>query len=212
MLTEAADAESGFSLVELLVVILILGVVGGYTLTGLVRGMQTTDRVEARVQTFTDLQRASERVSRDLRRAVWTDTAAALTATPPTGCTFVDLNPADLTVIVFTDGSRFRHRYMLSGDELVLDRDVWSVGTSSWTDFSETTVITGLANVTSGVDLFGYLDASGTDLLDNGFDVTDRRAVRKFRLTLMGEVRDQGPVEVVTVVTARNGGLPCPVA
>lgn len=204
--------EDGFSLVELLVVIAILGVVGAYTLTGLVQGMRTTDRVEARVQTFTDLQRASERVSRDLRRGVWTDTSDLSATDAPDGCTFLDLDASDVSVIVFTDGDRRRHRYTMSGNTLSLEVAVWDETATAWAVLSTTPVVGDLANSATGIDLFEYLDASGEDLLADGLEGSDRRSVRKFRLNLVGDVRGQDAVELTTIVTARNGGLQCPVA
>lgn len=212
MLRRIRAEDGGFTLVELLVVVLILGVVGGYTLTGLVQGMQTTDRLDARIQTFSDLQRSSERVSRDLRRGVWSDTSAMTLGTPPPGCTYVAMNPNDLTLIIFVGGQRQRHRYTLSDGTLRLETAVWNEGTSSWSASTSSTVATGLVNAAAGIPLFGYLDAAGVDLLQDGLQNTDRRSIRKFRLSLVGDVRDQDPVEITTVVTARNGGLPCPIA
>jgi prepilin-type N-terminal cleavage/methylation domain-containing protein len=201
-----ADAQDGLTLVELMIVVLILGVVGGITTTGLVQGMRTSQDVDARVQAFTALQRTSERVARDLRRAVWTDVSAEPPpADPPTGCTFVSLDPGDLTMIVFEDTDRYRHHYTVSGDELRLDVDVWSAG--AWDDHSDRLVMDGLDSAT-----FGYLDAAGHDLLADGIQGNDRARVRKFGLTLVASLPDQDPVELSTTVAARNGGVPCPVA
>lgn len=210
VLSRRDDDESGFSLIELLVVVLILGVVGGMTATSLVQGMRTTDRVEARIQASTDLQRAAERVARDLRRAVWTDISLSPLPTPPAGCTYISLDADDLALIVFDGADRYRHTYTHVGGTLSLDIDVWTAG--AWADVSNVAVIEGLENAITGVDVFSFLDREGVDLLSDGLQAGDHSDVRNFRLTLVGPVRGQPAVTLTTTVAARNGGIPCPVA
>jgi type II secretory pathway pseudopilin PulG len=209
-LREEARRDDGLGLVELLVVVLVLGVIGAMTITSLVRGMRTTDRVEARIQASTDLQRAAERVARDLRRGVWTDISLTPLPSPPAGCTYVSLDGDELTLIVFDGIERFRHTYTHVDGTLTLDVDRWSSG--AWADVSTTTVIDGLQNATAGEDVFSFLDRNGGDLLEDGLDPTDHADVRNFRLTLVGTVRDQPAMTLNTTVAARNGGIPCPVA
>lgn len=200
--------EAGIGLVELMIVILILGVVGGITVTGLVQGMQTSNRIDARVETSTELQRAAERVARDLRRGVWTDIAVLPLPPEPTGCTYVSLDPDTLTLIVFDGPDRYRHVYTHAGDALSLDIDQWVGG--GWADVSATEVVDDLRNAATGTPLFTYLDRDGGEL--DGTQASDHADVRNFRLTLVGAVREQPPMTLTTTVAARNGGLPCPVA
>lgn len=205
--------ESGIGLVELLVVIVIMGVVGGMTVTGLVQGMRTTSQVDARIQTSTDLQRAAERVARDLRRGVWTDISMVSLPPEPAGCTYVSLDPDQLTLIVFDGSDRYRHVYTHASGALSLDVDEWDAG--AWADVSDQVVIDGLNNATAAtpVPVFSFLDRDGVDLLaDGSLDATDRSSVRNFRLTLVGSVTDQPDITLSTTVAARNGGLTCPVA
>lgn len=200
--------EAGIGLVELMIVILIMGVVGGITVTSLVQGMQTSNRVDARIETSTELQRATERVARDLRRGVWTDISVLPLPAVPAGCTYVSLDPDALTLIVFDGTDRFRHAYTHAGDALTLDIDEWVGGT--WTDVSVTEVVTDLRNDATGTPVFTYLDRDGGEL--DGTQASDFADVRNFRLTLVGAVREQPPMTISTTVAARNGGLPCPVA
>lgn len=202
--------ESGFSLVELLVVVLILGIVGAMTLTSLVQGMRTTDRIEARIQASTDLQRAAERIARDLRRGVWTDISLLPLPTPPAGCIYVSLNPDNLALIVFDGADRYRHTYTHVDGSLALDIDRWTAG--AWADVSTVTVIDGLQNDAAGEEVFSFLDPDGNDLAVDGIQAADHGDVRNFRLTLVGPVRNQPAVTLATTVAARNGGIPCPVA
>lgn len=208
MLRTARD-ESGFTLVELLVVILIVGVVGGVTLTGLVQGMQTSARADERIQAFSDLQRASERVSRDLRRGVWRDISVA-PGTPPPGCVFLALAPNAVSLVVFDEAGRQRHSYQVAAGTLTVTRETWVAG--AWQNTSTQFVIDGLTNGTAAEPIFTYLDEDGTDLLADGLQVEDRGDVRKFGLRLETELAGQGPVAVETIVGARNGGRSCPIA
>lgn len=202
-------SEAGFSLIELLVVVAILGVVGGITLTGLVQGMSTSARADQRIHTYTELERASERITRDLRRAVWTDISIAPTTAPPPGCTFLDLSPDAITLIVLDGSTRYRHRYQLVGGQLNLTTETWTNG--AWANASTVPVIGQIVNGTSANPIFSYLAADGTDLIaSDGFQEADRGRVRKFKLRLVADVSQQGPVALETLVGARNGGSPCP--
>lgn len=62
-------AQGGFSLIELLVVIVILGIVGSIIAGGLIRGMRADAQAQARVEAFEDMRIAVERISRDVRAA-----------------------------------------------------------------------------------------------------------------------------------------------
>lgn len=206
----AGRREDGLGLVELMIAILIMGVVGGITVTGLVRGMQTTERVDARIQTSTELQKVAERVARDLRRGVWTDISLTPLPTPPAGCTYVSLDPYQVTLIVFDGADRYRHHYVLTGQTLTLDVDQWVA--SAWADVSNQIVTTDLTNIARGIPLFTFLDRESEDVLANGLQGSDHASVRSFRLNLVGAVNGQPDIPLSTTVAARNGGLPCPVA
>jgi prepilin-type N-terminal cleavage/methylation domain-containing protein len=63
------DEDSGFSLIELLVVMLIMTVIGGIVTAGVIGGMRTTAYGQDRVHATAAAQTGIERLSRELRAA-----------------------------------------------------------------------------------------------------------------------------------------------
>lgn len=61
--------EAGFTLVELLVVMLLMGIVGGFVTTSLVRSMQVTRTTSERAIALHDIERSLQVVGRELRVA-----------------------------------------------------------------------------------------------------------------------------------------------
>jgi prepilin-type N-terminal cleavage/methylation domain-containing protein len=62
-------AEEGFTLVELLVVMVLLGVVGGVVTTAIISSMNSASASTARIMATHELEVALQRVSRDIRAA-----------------------------------------------------------------------------------------------------------------------------------------------
>ncbi|MFU8840022.1 MAG: prepilin-type N-terminal cleavage/methylation domain-containing protein [Nitriliruptoraceae bacterium] len=61
--------QEGFTLVELLVVLLLVGIVGGYVTTSIVRGLQVSREVSVRATALHDIERSLQVVARELRVA-----------------------------------------------------------------------------------------------------------------------------------------------
>ena len=61
--------EQGVTLIEVLVVMILMGVIGGTVTTSLVRAMKTTATTEERFTAIGELQKAVGRMSRELRAA-----------------------------------------------------------------------------------------------------------------------------------------------
>jgi prepilin-type N-terminal cleavage/methylation domain-containing protein len=174
--------QEGFTLVELLVVLMLLGVVGSIVTAGLVSSMRSTSSTQARIEAMAELQRSAERVTRELRAA----------------CPVVsmDADGEDVTVLVPRDGQMRYHHFYRSGTSLMhLVAD----------DMVEEP--SGGRVLMSGLpedfrDVFRFMDV-------NGGDVTQPRDVRQAEIRLRRELRDQPTVEVTTATTLRNGGGSC---
>jgi prepilin-type N-terminal cleavage/methylation domain-containing protein len=178
-------AEAGFTLVELLVVLLLVGVVGSIVTSGLITAMTSTRQTQARIDAMAELQRGAERISRELRAA----------------CPIIGtLDPHAVTAAIRRDGERLRHTYQFDIGTGILSQDVTRYDAGSWT-----TTVSGRPLVQDLVNAdatFTYLDIDGeTAVLP--------RDVRTVRLTMRRDLPEQGPIEVETLVSLRNGGRSC---
>jgi prepilin-type N-terminal cleavage/methylation domain-containing protein len=199
----AAD-EQGFTLVELLVVVFIVGVVGAVTTTGVIRGMRTTEEAQDRADAQAATRTAAERVSRELRMA---DPLRYATA-----------QEVRLDVARGGGVTHFRYVVAAAGDRWDLIERRWNL---DWSEYqadtqdpgdppdSERTLIADLTDP----DVFAFRDVDGTVLteamVDDGPDGDDgdERARQAYTADLSLErfVADgRSPVDVATHVTIRN--------
>ena len=141
------EREGGFTLVELLVVVTLLGIVGAVGTTAMIRALKTADKGQARVYGLADVQKGVERMSRELRAA---DPVETMSAT-------------SVSARVYRNGLCYRYTYALVGSEIreTLERlspnpGVFNECTAVVSGTSATTVLVrGLTN-TSTTPLFSY--------------------------------------------------------
>lgn len=202
-LTRRGPGEGGFTLVELLVVMTILGVVGTIVTSSLVQGMRTASRAESRVEALTDLQKGAARMSRELRAA----------------CPVTDVDPDDpdsstpdgdeghyVRIEVLRGGDLLRYTYELpEGDTTVsVQRERFDTSTSSWITESSRSLIEDVTNRTATPVL-----QTVRALDQDGAETTVPSQVMRFELTLRRGLPQEGPVTVEHVVHPRNGGRVC---
>ncbi|MGI8575655.1 MAG: PulJ/GspJ family protein [Egibacteraceae bacterium] len=184
-------AEEGFSLIELLVVIVLMSVVGGMVTQGIVTGMRTTRKATARVEAVAELQRTLARTTREIRAACPVR-ASMPTPTDPTGTVTADR----LVVDIERAGEDWRYFYTLDSvtGDLLERRDRYDAGTATWvTELGPRAVITDVANT----DLFTYYDKA--------FAATSNpRAVHRIEVRVDRDLPEQDPIEVSTLVAVRN--------
>lgn len=136
------DGQAGFSLPELLIVMLLIGVVGVIAMRGVIQGMQTTDTADERVQAMSELQRAGQRVSRELRMACTVETATADQA----------------VVDILRDETRYRFDFQVDASGTLV-ADVDEVADDGTTTDVRVEYIA--EDITNGAALFSYTDSDG---------------------------------------------------
>lgn len=191
MLTDSARPdEQGFSLIELLVIMVILGVLGAMVTTSVVQGMRVSDQADRRVEALTDLQRAGQRISRELRMACSVEATSAHEAV-------VDVLRDDDPATDDYDPDRYRYLFRVDGDVLVADVDL--VAADGTTTDVRTERVAG--GITNGASLFAYRDGDGgaPEFPSDVRDIT----VTLHRLV------DGDVVEWTADLHLRNGGVPC---
>lgn len=179
--------HDGFTLVELLVVILIMGVVGGVTVRALVGGYRTSTEVQGRLDTQAELQDVQIDITRRLR-------AACPTIAIGDYATEVQLR--------LSNGDVERYHFYLPGGEVLFEkRERWNG--SSWQVVSDRPIADGIDNFTASIPVFTAMDEDG----NSGASLS---SVRSFRTELRRDVPDGDTVVVTTTSSLRNGGNPCP--
>lgn len=146
--------DDGFTLVELLVVIVLVGIIGGTVVTSVVRSLDVTQRATSRVEALTDMQRAMERMSRNIRVAEPQGSSPlVLTAATGSSIAFTVFDPVTRREIVYTQ----------TGDRVVqLTRTFASHTATTAPAGATTTVIDGLDQGLTPV--FGYFKDDGSAL------------------------------------------------
>lgn len=175
--------ESGASLAELLVVIVLVGIVGAIAVNGIVTAMQVSRETQERVQAAAELQRAAERITRDVRAA----------------CPLEVIEADRVVAITHPDGGgarRSSYRYDAPTASLV------SASAEAALAISSAPEIEVMSGVEPAGPLFAYLG-------EDGATVTAAADVRAVRIVLRRDLPEQDPVQIETMASLRNGGRSC---
>lgn len=172
-----AVGDDGFTVVELLIVILLLGIVGAVTTTGLVQSTRSSQRAQDRIHAFNELQIGLERATRELRAADPVLTAA----------------DDDVTVQIYRDGQCFRHRIHVDAGEL---RTGSSATCGSSTTISTSSVVRDVQNPDT-MPVFRYVTRRGAT-------TTVIAEMAAIEITLVRAIPGQPAVQVSSIVHVRN--------
>lgn len=195
--------EQGFTLVELLVALVILGVVGGMVMTAVVTSLQAATATTSRVIALDELQTAMQRVSRDLRAAelfIITDTTA------------VD---REVTVVVFRNGEEQEVTYRVEnrdGVDVLVRRDT---GQTLITLVDNCEVIDESPEENGGAEeadpigscaqpVFTYLNSDGTEIDCDGDCANAYSKARQVEIRFIRGIDGREPVIVESLVNVRN--------
>lgn len=222
------DDEDGFSLVEVMVAVLILGIIGAVVLTSVVQAMQRTASATNRTNALTDIERGLERISRQIR------TADPLVIDPDGQCDALSTaNCVDrvltrrMDAFTFSDGEQVSYSYYLVdvGTDVELRQDVTRVdiATGTTTATANGEFIAEIANLDPAVGqpLFRFMGVDATtgevatiDCLNDPASAADDLTVDQCRtayatasvveITLMKVLTDGEPLRVSTLVNIRN--------
>jgi prepilin-type N-terminal cleavage/methylation domain-containing protein len=200
------ERADGFTLVEVLVVLVLLGVVGSMVTASVITAFTSTRRGEARVHALNDLQRGLERVGRELRAA---DPLVLDPGTDPA---------AGVGASVIRRGERIEYRYYLveTEDSTELREDVVRRTLAGQVvSQRQGLFIADIANIETGTPLFTYYYTDpGTrqlreiDCDEEGLSESQclqrHTTATQVRLTLEKQLPEQSPIQVETVVNIRS--------
>lgn len=176
MLSRFRNEDGGFTLVELLVAIVLLGIVGGVTTTGLVQSFRTSERAQNRIQAFNELQIGMERITRELRAA------------DPV----VSAGGNEILLDVRRGGACIRHRFQYTSGAVRGGRST----TCSGAAIPMSSLIADVQN-TAAQPVFSYLD-------ERGVATTTVEDMAAIRITFVRAIANQPAVELTSIVNVRN--------
>lgn len=181
--------ENGFTLVELLVVMVLMGIVGSVVGTSLVRGMHVSAEAQSRIQGLSELQRGMERIAREVR-----------VANPL--CLTAGQEDVRLGASVYRDQKRYAYDFYLQGsgvgEELRADIIVYDPPDSATgMTVASGTLIAETGNSVLGIPLFEYFDQNGDPPITPG-------AAAQVRINLARQVSGDDPIQMSSTVEVRN--------
>ena len=203
MLTETSmprpRRDRGFTVVELLVVMVVLGVIGTVVTSAVISSLQASSSVEDRMRAINDLQSGVERVGRELRAA--TSLSPHLDEDPGTG----------ISAVVHRDGDRWQFDYYLDEHDdgsTALFEDVtrFDGHSDEVLESRDGIFITDIANLETGSPVFEYFNLDAGVLIPIDCDDNPSRCAtaKQVQLTLEKKLPDQDPIAIEMVVNVRN--------
>jgi prepilin-type N-terminal cleavage/methylation domain-containing protein len=205
-LRERHGDQRGFSLVELLVAMVLLGIVGGIVTQSIVSGLNASRRAQERVYALNDLTKGLERIGRELR------IADPLDLSHITNITDID---STIATFVHRDGKVFRYQYYLvtnddGSSELREDVAVFALdGVPLALENRNSLFIVDSANTSTNIPLITYIDLAGQDM--NCVGQADAAACRdhlataeQVKIRLVRELPEQAPITAETVIGIRT--------
>ena len=194
-----AEADAGFTLMELLVVVFIMGTIGTIVSGTIVQSMQASRREQERVFTVSTAQTALERLTRDLR-----------TADP-----LVAANLNDVSMLVYRSGHCEQRRWWVDPQSRLLNSIApYTAASDSCATRTGTTAtpVTQVVMDNAGVDettlIFRYFTKNPNSALTEvaaPVAAAQLSRIDSAELTIKGLLRENGsPVYLTSSIDLRN--------
>jgi prepilin-type N-terminal cleavage/methylation domain-containing protein len=199
--------QRGFTVVELLVAVLLLGIVGTVVTSAVVTGLRTSRVTTERTMALHDLEIALQRVGRELRMADPLYLTDGTDYGTVVGAEVVQGRAVHVVRFAVQDGDDGVQR--LVQDTTSFDLDAWVSGTTD-EDAQPTSrvLVTAIDNGTAPV--FTYFDRENNPIVcdattEDKADCDDRYAeATQIGVELVREVDGQDPVRASTRINVRN--------
>lgn len=208
---ERHGREAGFTLVELLVVLVLMGVVGGIVVNAIVTAMRSASTTTARLDAIHELEVSLQRVGRELRAAnpIYLDDSGDYANR--LGAEFIRGGDAHIVTFSLEDGEEHQE---LTQTTIVYDISALAEGATLEDATIRSTSTRLVTIVDNGSDpVFRYFDADGNELHcevdeDAGVTKSDCDAVysraHQIGLRLVREIPDGTDVRAETRLNVRN--------
>ena len=185
-------SESGFSLVELLVVLVITGILGGVVVSAITTSMRSASATSARIHATQELEIAMQRMTRDFRAADPLELSPSGDFATEAGARV--LRGADASTVMYAlddDGSALRSRVV------ELDENGQQVA-----GVPSQQLVTNVDN--GDTPVFSYLDSSGETLPCDPDCTTAYRQAAQVRIQLVRRIDDDTEVVLDSQVSVRS--------
>ena len=190
-------SEGGFTLVELLIVVTLLGVVGAIVTTGIVTALDNARMTQSRVDALQELEIGGQRIARELRAA------QVLVLFDDVDDEYDDLDPEPFSRQLGADGIRDGEEYTVTFEVIEGEGDEPAQLISD-TDGAEQVLIT-LVNLDGDDPIFRYLNSRGEELECVVSCAATYASASRIEIVLRRNVGgDRPPVTVRTQVSVRN--------
>ena len=177
--------QAGFTLVELLVVMILLGVIGSIVGSGIVSSMRADRKTRERVAVTGDLTKGVDRMTKQIRVAA----------------PIIDFSSTSLTVETYRNSLRYRYAYAYDASAKTVTETLSTYASASDVTPMSVDTQTLLRNVTNGTatPMFEYYDRDGATA--TAIDDIARVEISLVE-TPTGDA--QGPISFSTSVFLRN--------